>query len=80
MPNITPRKAKKSQEVVNSQENLITIQKIFQDISKQMLEKIYILNLGQLLKITLELKRYFWQKLKPKKIQSLSKTTTEKTS
>jgi hypothetical protein len=36
------------------------------------------LNLGQLLKITLELKIYLWQKLKPKKTQSVSKTPTDK--
>jgi hypothetical protein len=37
------------------------------DIGKQMLETSYILSLGQLLKIVLELKKYLWQKLKPKK-------------
>jgi hypothetical protein len=35
------------------------------DIGKQMLETSYILSLGQLLKIALELKRCLWQKLKP---------------
>jgi len=34
-------------------------EKIFQDINKQMLET-YTLNLGQLLKIALELKKYLW--------------------
>ncbi len=77
MLNIILIKAHKFQEVVNSQENLIIIEKIFQDISKQMLEKIYILNLGQLLIIALELKMYIWQKLKPKKIQNLCKITTK---
>jgi hypothetical protein len=43
------------------------IAKIFLDISKQMLKTSYTLNLGQLLKIALELKRYTWQKLKLKK-------------
>ncbi len=38
----------------------------------------YTLNLGQLLKITHELKRCFWQKLKPKKIQNVSKTYKKK--
>jgi hypothetical protein len=33
---------------------------IFQDISKQMLETSYILNLGQLFKIALELNKYLW--------------------
>jgi hypothetical protein len=36
----------------------------FFNIGKQMLKINYTLNLGQLLKITLELKRYLWQKLK----------------
>jgi hypothetical protein len=57
---------------------MITIEKIFQDINKQMLEINYILNLGQLLKITLELKRYFWQKLKPQIFLNLSITTIGK--
>ncbi len=43
-----------------------------------MLKTSYTLNLGQLLKITLELKRYLWQKLKPKENQNVSKTTTNK--
>jgi hypothetical protein len=43
-----------------------------------MLETGYTLNLGQLFKIALELKRYLWQKLKPKKTQSLNITTTKK--
>jgi hypothetical protein len=40
---------------------------IFQDISKHMLETTYTIRLGQLLKITPDLKKYMWQKLKPKK-------------
>ncbi len=48
------------------------------DIGKQMLEISYILNLGQLLTIAPKPKRYFWQKLKAKKIRILSKTTIEK--
>jgi hypothetical protein len=43
-----------------------------------MLKANYTLNLGQLLKIAHELKRYLWHKLKPKKIQNVSKTTSEK--
>jgi hypothetical protein len=43
-----------------------------------MLETSYTFNLKQLLKIALELKKYFWQKLKPKKTQNVSKTTIKK--
>jgi hypothetical protein len=43
-----------------------------------MRETSYILNLGQLLKIAHELKRYFWQKLKLKKIHNLNRATTNK--
>jgi hypothetical protein len=59
--------AHKSQDVVNSQEKLITIEEIFLNIGKQMLETNYTLNLGQFLKIAPKLKRYMWQNLKPKK-------------
>jgi hypothetical protein len=34
MPNIIPMEAQKSQEVVNSQEKLITVEEIFLDIGK----------------------------------------------
>jgi hypothetical protein len=78
MPNTTCMEAQKSQEVMNSQEKLITIEEIFLDIGKQMLETNYSLNLGQLPKIAPELKRYLWKKLKQKKTQNLSKTTIEK--
>ncbi len=70
--------AHKFQEVMNSQEKLITIEEIFLDIGKQMLETSYSLNLGQLLKIAPKLKRHLWKKLKRKKTQNLSKTTIEK--
>jgi hypothetical protein len=63
---------------MNSQENLIIIEEIFLDIGNQMLKTNYTLNLGQLPKIALEFKTYLWQKLKPKKIQILSKATTNK--
>jgi undecaprenyl pyrophosphate phosphatase UppP len=63
---------------VNSQGKLIIVEEIFLDINKHMLKINYTLNLGQLLKIALELKRYFWQKLKLKKIQNVSKTTIHK--
>jgi hypothetical protein len=43
-----------------------------------MLKPSYILNLGQLPKIALELKRYIWQKLKLKKTQNWNKVTTKK--
>jgi hypothetical protein len=43
---------------MNSQEKLIVLEEIVLDISKQMLEKNYILNLGQLFKITPEFKKY----------------------
>jgi hypothetical protein len=43
-----------------------------------MLETSYTLNLGHLLKITLELKTYLWQKLKPKKTKNVSRATTYK--
>jgi hypothetical protein len=67
MPNITFMEAQNSQEVVNSQDKLIIVEKSFLDISKQMFETSYTLNLGQLLEIALELKKYLWQKLKLEK-------------
>jgi hypothetical protein len=45
---------------VNSQGKLIIVEEIFLDIGKQILETSYTLNLGQLLKIAPELKRYLW--------------------
>ncbi len=78
MPNITHVDAQKSQEVMNSQGKLIIVEEIFLDIGTQMLKTSYTLNLGQLLKIALKLKRYLWKKLKPKKIQSVNKATTYK--
>ncbi len=57
MLNTTHVDAQKSQEVVNSQGKLIIVEKFFLDISKQMLERSYTLNLGQLFKITHELKK-----------------------
>jgi hypothetical protein len=78
MPNTTSMHAQKYQEVVNSQGKLITVEEIFLDIGKLMLETSYTLNLGQFFLKAHELKRYFWQKLKPKKTQNVSKVTTEK--
>ncbi len=43
-----------------------------------MLKISYTLNLGQLLKIVPKFKRYFWQKLKPKKTKNVSKASIEK--
>jgi hypothetical protein len=43
-----------------------------------MLKTSYTLNLAQLLKIVLEFKRYFWQKLQLKKTQNSSRVTTKK--
>ncbi len=57
MPNTTIVEAQKSQEVMNLQEKLITVKKIFLNIGKQTLETSYTLSLGQLFKIALMLKR-----------------------
>jgi hypothetical protein len=43
-----------------------------------MLKTSYILNLGQLFKIILDLKQYLWQKLKPERIKNLSKAMISK--
>ncbi len=77
MPNSTPMEVEKSQEVVNSQKKLIIVEEIFLDIGKQMLETSYTLSLGQLLKITPELKKYLWQKLTPQKTKNVNRTTTQ---
>jgi hypothetical protein len=39
---------------------VMCIEQIFQDINKQMLETTYTSRLGQLLKITPNLKKYMW--------------------
>ncbi|CAM6041663.1 unnamed protein product, partial [Sphagnum compactum] len=57
----------------NSQGKLIIVEEIFLDISKHMLETSYTLNLGQLLKIAPELKRYLWQKLKQEETHNVNK-------
>jgi hypothetical protein len=75
-PNIIHVETQKYQGVVNSQEKLITIEEIFLDIGKHMLETSYILSLKQLFKITLDLKTYLWKKLKPEKTRNSSKVTT----
>ncbi len=38
----------------------------------------YTLNLGQLLKMVIKLKKYLWQKMKPNKPQSVTKVITKK--
>ncbi len=45
----------------------MSMEQIFQDINKQMMETTCTLRLGQILQITLDLKKYMWQKLKLKK-------------
>jgi hypothetical protein len=60
MPITTHVEAHKSQEVINLQKKLITVEEIFLNVGKQMLEISYILNLGQLFTITPKLKRYLW--------------------
>jgi hypothetical protein len=78
MPNTTFVDAHKYQKIVNSQGKLITVKEFFLDIGKKMLEISFTLNLKQLFKIAPKLKRYFWHKLKPKKIQNVSKATIDK--
>jgi hypothetical protein len=63
---------------VNSQGKLITIEEIFLNIGKKMLETNYTLNLGSLFKITFEIKIYLWQNLIPKKTQNVNKVTIDK--
>jgi hypothetical protein len=46
MPNTTLVEVEKFQEVVNSQEKLIIVEKLFMDISRRMLEISYTLSLG----------------------------------
>jgi L-2-hydroxyglutarate oxidase LhgO len=43
------------------------LEQIFQDVNEQMLETTYTLRSSQLLKITPNLKKYMWQKLKLEK-------------
>jgi hypothetical protein len=51
----------KFQEVPsNFPSKTISVEEIFQDIRKNMLETNYTLNLGQLIKITIDLKIYLW--------------------
>ncbi len=52
---------------------VMSMEQIFQDISKQMPETTYVLKLSRLLKIAPDLKKYMWQKLKPKKLNITTK-------
>ncbi len=52
---------------VITHDKVMSMEQIFQDINKHMLKTTYTLKVSQLLKITLDLKKYMWQKLKPKK-------------
>ncbi len=56
---------------------IMSMEQIFQDINKKMLETTYTLRLGQLLKITSNLKKYMWQKLKLKKPNITTKQISE---
>jgi hypothetical protein len=56
---------------------VMSMQQIFQDISKQLFKTIYILRLNQLLKITPYVKKYMWQKLKPEKPNIIIKVILE---
>ncbi len=51
----------------------MSMEQIFQDINKQMMETTYTMRLSQLLKIALDLKKYMWQKLKPIKLNIATK-------
>jgi uncharacterized membrane protein len=44
---------------------IMSMEHLFQDISKLIMETTYTLKLGQLLNITPNLQKYMWQKLKP---------------
>jgi hypothetical protein len=69
MPSLAKRvKPTKLQEVPSTfPSKIIYMEEILQDMNKQMLETSYTLNLGQLTKITPNLKKYLWQKLKANK-------------
>jgi len=55
----------------------MSMDRIFQDINKQMMETTYTLRLSQLLKITPDLNKYMWHKLKPKKPNVVNKMILE---
>ncbi len=65
-----PIEPTKSQEIFStSPSKFIYVEEIFQDINKQMLETSYTLNVGYLLKLAPNLKKYMWQELKSNKPQ-----------
>ncbi len=77
MPNTTLSvELQNLQESIVSQSKLISIEEIFQDINRRMLETSYTVNLGQKLKMALELKRYLWQKMKLDKPHIVAKLVT----
>jgi len=55
----------------------MSMEQIFQDINKEMLETTYVLRLGQLLKITRNFKKYMWQNLKQEKPNIVSDVRTK---
>jgi hypothetical protein len=61
----------------NPNNRVMSMEQILYDINRQMLETTCILRLSQLLKITLDLKKYMWQKLKPKKPNITTKVILE---
>jgi hypothetical protein len=77
---VEPRNPTKLQEMPStSPSKTIFVEEIFQDINKQMLKTNNTLNLGQLIKITPNLKKYLWQKLKIDKPYMKTKAINEKT-
>jgi hypothetical protein len=58
---------------VNHINKVMSMEQIFQDINKQMLKTTYTLRLSQLLKITPNLEKYMWQKLKLEKPNIVTK-------
>jgi hypothetical protein len=62
MPNLAkPTKPTKLQEILSIfPSKIIYVEEIFQDINKQMLETSYTSNLGQLMKITPNMKKNMW--------------------
>jgi hypothetical protein len=56
---------------------IMSMEHIFQDISKQMLKTTYTLRLNQLLQITPDFNKYMWQKVKLKKPNITTKVISE---
>ncbi len=55
----------------------MSMEQIFQDINKQIMETTYTLKLSQLLKLTQDFKKYMWQKLKPEKSNITTKVISK---